>query len=227
LRDTFHGAKVGVAEALQCPTILENGFGDHRIEGIGDKHIPWIHNLRETDMAIGVDDELPIRFMRLFNEPVGRKTLAEHGVSQDLLDKLDWMGISCIGNMIGAIKFAKYYELSENDIVFTVFTDSMAMYQSRLLELNAERGAYDQRQADRDYDRLCGISVDHVLELSHIDKRRVHQLKYFSWVEQLGKSVEELRAQWDDYRNYWGCLRTQAADLDQMIDEFNAEAQVA
>jgi hypothetical protein len=129
--------------------------------------------------------------------------------------------------MIGAIKFAKYYELSESDIVFTVFTDSMAMYQSRLLELNAERGAYDQRQADRDYDRLSGISVDHVLELSHIDKRRVHQLKYFSWVEQLGKSVEELRAQWDDYRNYWGCLRTQTVDLDKMIDEFNAEAQAA
>jgi cysteine synthase len=224
LRDTFPGAKVGVAEALQCPTILENGFGDHRIEGIGDKHIPWIHNLRETDAAIGVDDELPIRFMRLFNEAVGKKTLAENGAGKDVLDKLEWMGISSIGNMIGAIKFARYYELGENDVVFTVFTDSMAMYQSRLTELNAERGAYDQRQADRDYDRLSGISIDHVLELSHVDKRRVHQLKYFSWVEQLGKTVEELRAQWNDYRNYWGCLRTQTVDLDKMIDEFNTEA---
>jgi cysteine synthase len=224
LRDTFHGAKVGVAEALQCPTILENGFGDHRIEGIGDKHIPWIHNLRETDAAIGVDDELPIRFIRLFNEAAGRKTLAEMGVEKDVLDKLEWMGISSIGNLIGSIKFAKYFELGENDVVFTVFTDSMAMYRSRLAELNAQRGAYDQRQADRDYDRLSGISIDHVLELSHVDKRRVHQLKYFSWVEQLGKSVQELRAQWYDYRNYWGCLRTQAADLDKMIDEFNAEA---
>ena len=225
LRDTFPGAKVGVAEALQCPTILENGFGDHRIEGIGDKHIPWIHNLRETDAAIGVDDELPIRFIRLFNEPAGQKLLAENGVGQDVLDKLEWMGISCIGNMIGAIKFAKYYELGENDVVFTVFTDSMAMYQSRLTELNTERGVYDQRQADRDYDRLSGISLDYVMELSHVDKRRVHQLKYFSWVEQLGKTVEELRAQWDDYRNYWGCLRTQSVDLDKMIDEFNAEVQ--
>ena len=197
LRDTFPGAKVGVAEALQCPTILENGFGDHRIEGIGDKHIPWIHNLRETDAAIGVDDELPMRFIRLFNEPAGQKLLAENGVGQDVLDKLEWMGISCIGNMIGAIKFAKYYELGENDVVFTVFTDSMAMYQSRLTELNSERGVYDQRQADRDYDRLSGISLDYVMELSHVDKRRVHQLKYFSWVEQLGKTVEELRAQWD------------------------------
>ena len=99
----------------------------------------------------------------------------------------------------------------------------MDMYQSRLAELNAERGAYDQRQADRGYDRLAGISIDHVLELSQVDKRRVHQLKYFSWVEQLGKSVDELRAQWSDHRNYWGCLRTQSAELDKLIGEFNAE----
>jgi HPt (histidine-containing phosphotransfer) domain-containing protein len=180
--------------------------------------------MRETDAAIGVDDELPIRFIRLFNEAAGRKVLADNGTSKAVLDRLEWMGISSVGNMIAAIKFAKYYELGESDVVFTVFTDSMAMYQSRLNELNAERGAYDQRQADRDYDRLSGLSIDHVLELSQVDKRRVHQLKYFSWVEQLGKSVEELRAQWDDHRNYWGCLRSQSADLDRMIDEFNAEA---
>ena len=224
LRDNFPGAKVGVAEALQCPTILENGFGDHRIEGIGDKHIPWIHNLRDTDTAIGVDDELPIRFIRLFNEAAGQEVLSENGVSAELLSQLEWMGISSIGNLIGAIKFAKYYELGADDVVFTVFTDSMAMYQSRLTELNTERGTYNQRQADRDYDCLTGISTDHLLELSHVDKRRVHQLKYFSWVEQLGKSVEELRAQWDDHRNYWGCLRTQSAELDKLINEFNAEA---
>lgn len=223
LRDAFPGAKVGVAEALQCPTILENGFGDHRIEGIGDKHIPWIHNVRDTDAAIGVDDELPIRLMRLFNETAGRKVLADNGVAPEIIGQLDWMGISSIGNMLAAIKFAKYYELNENDVVFTVFTDSMAMYGSRLADLNGERGVYDQRQADRDYDRLSGTSIDHVLELSHVDKRRVHQLKYFSWVEQLGKDVGELRAQWEDHRHYWSCLRTQSAELDALIDEFNAE----
>jgi len=223
LRDTFPGAKVAVGEALQCPTILENGFGDHRIEGIGDKHIPWIHNMRETDAAIGVDDELPIRFIRLFNEPAGRKLLAENGVTGSILERLEWLGISGVGNMIGAIKFAKYYELGQSDVVFTVLTDSMAMYQSRLAELSTERGAYDQRQADRDYDRLMGTSIDNVLELSQVDKRRVHQLKYFSWVEQLGKPVDELRAQWSDHRNYWGCLRTQSAELDKLIEEFNAE----
>ncbi len=226
LRDTFPGAKVGVAEALQCPTILENGFGEHRIEGIGDKHVPWIHNLRDTDAAIGVDDELPMRFLRLFNEPAGKRLLADAGVSADLIAKLDWIGISGIGNLIGAIKLAKYYELGSNDVVFTVFTDSMALYGSRLAELTAERGAYDQRQADRDYERLTSLSVDHVLELSHVDKRRVHNLKYFTWIEQLGKDLGELRAQWDDYRAYWGGLREQVADLDKMIEEFNAEVSI-
>ncbi len=225
LREKFPGARVAVAEALQCPTILENGYGDHRIEGIGDKHVPWIHNLRETDAAIGVDDELPMRFIRLFNEEAGRKLLAESGVDAGTLAKLDWIGISGVGNLIGAVKFAKYYELGENDVVFTMFTDSMAMYGSRLLELTAERGKYDQRQADRDYDRLQGIGVDHLLELSQVDKRRIHNLKYFTWIEQLGKELPELRAQWDDYRNYWGGLRAQVGALDAMIEDFNAEVR--
>jgi cysteine synthase len=223
LRDSFPGAKVAVAEALQCPTILENGFGEHRIEGIGDKHIPWIHNLRDTDAAIGVDDELPIRLIRLFNEEAGRKVLAEEGVAAEILAKLDWLGISGVANMLAAVKFAKYYELGESDIVFTMFTDSMAMYGSRIEELTADRGKYAQRQADRDYALLGAVSVDHVLELSQGDKRRVHNLKYFSWIEQLGKDVSELRAQWDDYRAYWGGLRSQVGALDSMIDDFNRE----
>jgi len=223
LRDSFPGAKVAVAEALQCPTILENGFGDHRIEGIGDKHIPWIHNLRDTDAAIGVDDELPMRLIRLFNEDAGRRVLAESGVPADTIAKLDWLGISGVGNMLGAIKFAKYFELGANDVVFTVFTDSMTMYGSRLRELEAERGKYDQRQADRDYALLQSASVDHVLELSQVDKRRIHNLKYFSWIEQQGKDLAELRAQWDDHRAYWGGLRGQVGELDAMIDDFNRE----
>jgi hypothetical protein len=99
----------------------------------------------------------------------------------------------------------------------------MDMYGSRLVELEKERGKYDQRQADRDLDMLRGVSIDHVLELSQVDKRRVHNLKYFSWIEQLGKELPELRAQWDDHRNYWGGLHGQAAALDQMIKDFNAE----
>jgi cysteine synthase len=223
IRDAFPGARVAVAEALQCPTILENGFGDHRIEGIGDKHVPWIHNLRETDAAVGVDDELPMRLIRLFNEEAGREVLAEAGVPADLASRLDWLGISGVGNLVAAIKFAKYFELGPNDVVFTVFTDSMALYGSRLREMEAARGKYDRRQADRDLAVLGAISDDKVLELSQVDKRRVHNLKYFTWIEQLGKDLSELRAQWDDYRSYWEGLRSQVGELDSMIESFNAE----
>lgn len=223
IKRRFPGAKLGVGEALQCPTILENGFGGHRIEGIGDKHIPWIHNFRDTDMAVGVDDELAIRYIRLFNEEAGRKNLLEAGADPEALTKLDWMGISGVGNLIGAIKMAKYYELGEEDIVFTMFTDSMELYGSRLRELRAERGGYGQRQADRDLESIRSLGLDHVFEMSHVDRRRVHNLKYFTWIEQLGKSLDELRAQWEDYRDYWGSLYDQVGDIDAMIEEFNRE----
>ena len=223
LKEAFPGARLAVAEALQCPTILENGFGSHRIEGIGDKHIPWIHNLRDTDAAIAVDDELPMRFLRLFNEPSGRAVLGEARVPPELIAMLDLIGISGIGNLVAAIKLSRYLELDEHDVLFTVFTDSLELYGSRLTELTEQRGTYDRRQADRDYERLTSLSVDHVLELTHVDKRRVHNLKYFTWVEQLGKDSEELRAQWTDYRSYWGDLHAQVSRIDELIEEFNRE----
>ena len=223
LKERHNGARVGVGEALQCPTILENGFGGHRIEGIGDKHIPWIHNLRDTDVAVGVDDEITIRLLRLFNEPAGRKALVEAGVPRAAVDKLDLLGISCIGNLVATIKAAKYYELGGDDIALTVFTDSLQLYGSRLSELNAERGPYDQRQADRDIDMLKSLSVDYVLDMTHVDRRRVHQLKYYTWIEQLGKDLAELNAQWDDYRTYWGELHAEVGALDALIEDFNKE----
>ncbi len=224
IRDKFPGARVGVAEALQCPTLLENGFGEHRIEGIGDKHIPWIHNLRDTDAVIAVDDEVPVRMIRLLNEKAGRARLSEAGVDAATMAKLDWLGISGNGNLAAAIKFAKHYELGADEVVFTMFTDSMELYGSRLTELTAERGVYDQRQADRDMEMVANLHTDSVLELDQMAKRRIHQLKYFTWIEQLGKDVAELRAQWNDYRAYWGGLRAQVTDLDRMIEDFNAEA---
>ncbi|HRZ91225.1 MAG TPA: pyridoxal-phosphate dependent enzyme, partial [Spirochaetia bacterium] len=213
LKEKHNGARVGVGEALQCPTILENGFGGHRIEGIGDKHIPWIHNLRDTDVAVGVDDEITVRLLRLFNEPAGRRALVEAGVPQAAVDRLDLLGISGIGNLVATIKAAKYYELGADEIALTVFTDSLQLYGSRLKELAAERGPYDQRQADRDLEMLKSLSVDYVLDMTHTDRRRVHQLKYYTWIEQLGKDLAELNAQWDDWRGYWGGLHGEVGAL--------------
>ncbi len=221
LKEKFPGSKLAVAEALQCPTLLMNGFGDHRIEGIGDKHVPWVHDCKRTDFVIAVDDEAPMRLLRLFNEALGRKALAASGVPTEIADRLDLLGISGLGNLIAAVKFAKYLELTESDWVVTVATDSMDLYRSRLAELAAERGAYRESQAERDLELLAGITFDHTKELTYYDKKAIHNLKYFTWVEQQGRDVAELRAQWSDHATYWDGTFALADRIDQLIAEFN------
>ena len=223
LKKQFPGSKIAASEAMQCPTLLCNGFGEHRIEGIGDKHVPWIHNVKNTDMVIGVDDEAPVSLIRLFNEPAGKRYLARQGVAGDLIDNLDWLGISGIGNVLAAIKFANYYELGENDVVLTVLTDSMEMYQSRLTELNEERGEFTELDAAGVYHRyLLGTTIDYVQELGYYDRKRIHNLKYYTWVEQQGKTYEEIQAQWYD-DNYWNDIPKQIGAIDALIQEFNAK----
>jgi len=224
LKEQFPHSKIGAAEALQCPTLLLNGFGGHRIEGIGDKHVPWIHNVRNTDMVIAVDDNHCMNALRLFNEPAGQEYLSGAGLSDAQIEVLPLLGISGIGNMIAAIKFAKYYELTERDIVFTILTDSMELYSSRVQELQEQFGEYSPALAMRDHHRyLLGISTDHMLELSHYDRKRIHNLKYFTWIEQQGRELEELNAQWYDYPDYWQGIRGQVAEIDRLIREFNEE----
>lgn len=224
IKSVFPGTKVAVSEALQCPTILNNGFGAHRIEGIGDKHIPWVHNIKDTDMVAAIDDEHTMRLLRLFNEPVGRDFLVSKGVKDEVLKRLDWLGISSICNMLTAVKMAKYYELTEDDVVMTVFTDSEAMYTSRLTELTAERGAYTRDDAVADYEMLQQLGIDSMLELRYDDKKRVHNLKYYTWVEQQGKTYEEINAQWYD-RDYWDNIYASRDGLDKLIVEFNKKVE--
>lgn len=223
LKNLFPASKIGASEALQCPTLLNNGFGSHRIEGIGDKHVPWIHNVKNTDMVMAIDDESPMSVVRLFNEPAGKKFLAGKGVSTELIDKLPWLGISSVANLLSAIKMAKYYEMGENDIVMTVSTDSMEMYQSRLGELTAERGEFTALDAAAAYERhLVGTTPDYVEELTYYGRKRVHNLKYFTWVEQQGKTFDEIQAQWYD-NNYWTKFQDNTEEVDALIDEFNAK----
>ncbi len=223
LKTKFAQMKIGAAEALQCPTMLNNGFGEHRIEGIGDKHIPWIHDCKNTDFAIAVDDEMPVRLLRLFNTEVGRAALLKEGVQQELLDSLDLLGISGIGNMLAAIKFAKYNELNANDYIVSIATDSFELYGSRLAELEAERGSYTTDNAQRDIELLQSVKFDYTKELSYYDKKAIHNLKYFTWVEQQGKSVEELNSQWYDHEAYWEQCFNQVGEIDKLIESFNAE----
>ena len=221
LKELYPHLKLAVGEALQCPTILENGFGGHRIEGIGDKHIPWIHNVKNTDMVIDIDDEDSQRLLRLFNTPEGRTYLKEElRLAPELVEQLTWLGISGIANVLFCIKMAKYYEFTSRDVVGTVLTDSAAMYQSRIGELNGEYGAYTVHEAALDHGvHMLAVKTDSMQELTYADRKRVHNLKYYTWVEQQGKTVEELNALW--YEGIWDAVHAQAKDLDELIDAFN------
>jgi len=221
LKTQYPTIKVGAGEALQCPTLLSNGYGFHRIEGIGDKHVPWIHNMKNTDMVAAIDDNRVMNLMRLFNEPEGHQLLSENGISTEIIEKLDLFGISSIANVVGAIKMAKYYEMNENDVVVTVATDSMEMYQSRFTEAREDIGDYTATNAAIDYfSRLQEITTDNLLELSYNDRKRMHNLKYFTWVEQQGKTVEELNAQWYD-EDYWASQYAKVDEWDKEIIDFN------
>jgi cysteine synthase A len=221
LKQIFPSSKLAASEALQCPTLLRNGFGSHRIEGIGDKHVPWIHNVRNTDMVMAIDDEAPIRVIRLFNEPEGKRYLAQMNVSDPLIESLPLLGISGAANLLSAIKMARWYEWGEGDVAITVLTDSMEMYRSRLRELHLECGEFTPRDAMVAYHHhLLGQGTENIEELTYPARKRVHNLKYFTWVEQQGKTSLELQAQWDDDR-YWTGIQGQVQDIDALIGQFN------
>ncbi|MFO7873141.1 MAG: pyridoxal-phosphate dependent enzyme [Bacteroidales bacterium] len=223
LRNMAPHVKVVASEALQCPTLLRNGFGGHRIEGIGDKHVPWVHNVKNTDMVTAIDDEDCMRLFRLFNEKEGHAYLRSIGLDDSQLEKLPLLGISCIANLLSAIKTAKYYEMTEDDIVLSIATDSADLYQSRLHELNESKGAYTEKQAVKDLEKcLMGTTTDHMKELTYPDKQAIHNLKYFTWIEQQEKPLEELNQQWYD-RHLWPVIFNQAERWDELIEEFNKD----
>jgi len=221
LKQLYPHIKLAAGEALQCPTLLRNGFGGHRIEGIGDKHVPWIHNVRNTDMVAAVDDNDCMDILRLFNEDTGKAYLLKKGVPQETVDQLELWGISGIGNVLGAIKMAKYYEMEEDDIIVTVLTDSVELYNSRVREMHASSGHFTDEDAARIYHAsLLKQKIDHTAELNHYDRMRIHNLKYYTWIEQQGKNLDELNAQWYD-RDYWTAVQNLTPKIDALIEDFN------
>lgn len=222
LRTKYPALRVVAAEALQCPTLYQIGFGAHRIEGIGDKHVPWIHNVRNTDAVAAIDDEQVMQLLRLFNEEAGLNFLERQGVPRSLLDRLSWVGISGICNLVACIKTAHYFEMTERDVLFTPLTDSMGLYSSRVREMRELHGPYDELKAAAHYARyLLGTRPDYYRELTWFDRKCLHNFKYFTWVEQQGKTSDELRQLWEE--DFWAEIFSdqQVAEWDRLITEFN------
>ena len=220
LRTRFPLLKVIATEALQCPTLLRCGFGGHRIEGIGDKHVPWIHNPRNTDMVCAIDDEQCMALLRLFNEEAGLDFLHRREVPGHVVDQLPLLGISSICNLVAAIKAARYYEFGPHDVLFTPLTDSTELYQSRVAEQRELHGPYREADAGAHYARYMeGIGIDNLRELTYHDRKAIHNLKYFTWVEQQQRDVNDLNRLWDP--DFWPETFNQIDEWDGLIEDFN------
>jgi cysteine synthase A len=226
LKDSF-GARIVAVEAVECPTMLRNGFGAHNIQGIGDKHIPFIHNVMNTDLVVGISDRATDRLNVLFNTEAGRSYLARRGVPGSAVSELGSLGLSSICNILAAIKTAKHWRLGEGDVVATVATDGAAMYESeRVLALARyfPDGFDDVAAAEVFGEHLLGAATDSMLELTSTDRERIFNLGYFTWVEQQGVTVEEFVARRD--QSFWASLRTAVGSWDEMIVDFNARTGV-
>jgi cysteine synthase len=218
-----HGAKIVAVEALECPTMLRNGFGAHNIQGIGDKHIPLIHNVTNTDVVVGVSDRHTDRLNVLFNTDVGREHLVRRrNVPKDVVEALGSFGLSSICNVLAAIKTAKAFGLGADDVLVTVATDGAAMYQTEREKVLARGFAdgFDEPAAAEVYgESLLGMDPDHVLDCTDEDRDRIFNLGYFTWVEQQGVSVEDFEARRP--QSFWRSLHELVPVWDAMIGEFN------
>jgi cysteine synthase A len=221
----LHGSRTVAVEALECPTMLCNGYGEHNIQGIGDKHIPLIHNVMNTDVVVGVSDLASDALNHLFNNRVGRKYLTgRRRMDPELVSQFDDFGISGLANIVASIKLARHLELGPDDIVMTVATDGAAMYET-------ERRSYEQRRYPDGFDEvnagetvgrhLDAIADDHVLELSHVERTRIFNLGYYTWVEQQGVSPEDFDRR--KHQPFWQGLVDTIPEWDRLIDEFNDE----
>jgi len=227
LQDVF-GARIAAVEPLECPTMLYNGYGAHNIQGIGDKHIPLIQNVMNTDMVVGVSDAACDQLNVLFNTEAGRRYLAgRREIDTNTVDALASLGLSGIANVLASIKLAKSLDLTGDDIVATVATDSSLLYQSEREQTEAGffAGGFDDVSAGETYARhILGQSADHTVELNHRDRRRVFNLGYYTWVEQQGVPLDDFDVRAEP--EFWKGLQATIPKWDHMIENFNVETGV-
>ena len=223
-----YGSLVVAVEALECPTMLQNGFGEHNIQGIGDKHIPLIHNVLNTDVAVAVSDRATDRLGVLFGTDVGRAHLAgRRRVAAGVIEQLPALGLSSICNVLAAIKTAKHYGLGRDDVIVTVATDGAAMYHSErdLALAKYFPDGFDEIGAGEVFgEHLLGAATDNLRELTHEERERIFNLGYYTWVEQQDVSLEDFQVRRKP--SFWEQTRAQAAVWDELIDELNARTGV-
>ena len=223
LKDKY-GTKIVAVEALECPTMLENGFGEHNIQGIGDKHIPLIHNVMNTDVIAAVSDRVTDELDVLFNTPAGRDYLVQRKhIPQEIVDTLPHFGFSAICNTIAAIKTAKLLGLGADDVLITIATDGADLYPSERVKTLKKRFNDDFTQVDAAEvfaEHLATVQTDSMIDCTERDRNRIFNLGYYTWVEQQGTPLSVFEARRS--QSFWQNLRSHVPTWDALIAEFNA-----
>jgi cysteine synthase A len=221
LKQEWPDHKIVGLEPIQCPTVYWNGYGGHDIQGIGDKHVTWIHNVMNMDAIMCIDDIESKMGLQLLTEEAGWKTMIDrYGVPEDSVRLMaETFGISGVCNVLGAIKAAKWYGFGKDDVIVTILTDAIDRYHSVMEQMTATYGKMDEVEAAV---RLVSIfhkqKLDWISESTHEARNRWHNLKYYTWVEQQGKTVEELNAQ--RHQDYWQAQQARVAEVDRLIREY-------
>jgi cysteine synthase len=221
----LHGTKIAAVEASECPTMLRNGFGEHNIQGIGDKHIPLIQNVMNMDVVVGVSDAATNALNLLFGSKLGRAYLTgRRRLDPAVIRQFDAVGISGLANIVAAIKLAKHLDYGPDDVVMTVATDSAALYASESESYLARRypDGFDEVNAGEIFARhMEGIVDNDVLELRHVDRKRIFNLGYYTWVEQQGVAIEDFERRRS--QRFWESLVDTIPAWDRLLNQFNAE----
>jgi cysteine synthase len=226
LKERF-GSRIVAVEALECPTMLYNGYGEHNIQGIGDKHIPLIHNVTNTDDAVAITDGATDTLLLLFNTPAGKDLLGERGLDPGLIDSLKHLGLSSICNVLAAVQTARHHRLGSDETLITIATDGSEMYNSEIERIIARDhpGGFGQREAEAAYGLyLTDGETGDFLELGEVGRRRIFNLGYYTWVEQQGVSFADFERRRDQV--FWQDLRPHLDTWDSMITEFNTRTNV-
>ncbi|MBI5877862.1 MAG: pyridoxal-phosphate dependent enzyme [Chloroflexi bacterium] len=223
LKQVWPDCKVVGLEPVQCPTLFNNGYGTHDIQGIGDKHVTWIHHVTNMDAIMCIDDIECKKGLQVLTEEAGMEAMTRRfGVPDDAVRQMSQMfGISGVCNVLGAIKTAKHYHMGPNDMVVTILTDAIDRYHSVMADMTKTYGALDEAEATaRLVSIFHGQKTDWIKEGTEDNRRQWHNLKYYTWVEQQGMSVAELDAQLDP--DWWLAHQARVAEIDRRISASRA-----
>ena len=219
VKSIWRDARTVALEPRECSTLYDGGQGQHRIEGIGDKMVTLIHNVFNTDLLMLIHDDDTVRGMEVMQSAT--QVLVDRlGVPSDVACELyGKFGPSCICNIVGAIKTAKYLGLGPEDNVVTIATDSYDRYPS------VSQALYDRIGGKPDDDQLemwaksvfLGASLGEIIDLNAPGQQaRLQQMKEDLWTR-FGYDASYVRRMAG--QDFWDGEYAKIQEIDPLIEE--------